>query len=69
MAIIPLLANPNPITMTLMGLILSSGMAILPFLIRDYAIVDEVADRINTVRSDETHDFIVGKIPIVKIFS
>ncbi len=56
-------SNSNPITMAFMGLLLSSGMSILPFFITEYLRLDEVADRTMNFarRSDESYDFIVGK--------
>jgi hypothetical protein len=59
---ISILTQPNAVTMALMGLVLSSGMAILPFLILQYSVLDEVADRLHLVKNEETYDFIVGKI-------
>jgi len=64
---VSILPASNPITMALMGLVLSSGIAILPVIILQYSVVDEMADRLSLVRNDESYDFIVGKIrkPVV----
>lgn len=58
---ITFLTSPNPVTMAFMGLLLSSGMNLLPFFVTEYSRLDEVADRMSFSRSEESYDFIVGK--------
>lgn len=50
----------NPLTMGLSTFFLTTGIALLPALVLQFSLLDEISDRLSFIRQEEEYDFIVG---------